>query len=179
MEKENRPNAPPQEQTRYGWSTSSLPQQVLRNGPSGGAIPRSPDPARFAPMEGALLYQKRIDNSGVCYRHDPRDRDAMRRHVSWGLFVVFLVVVWFAPRLWVRHLGYREARLTETIAQLTTVRDQLKVKRGRLGDRRRVAALAEMGGLHETDEGSYTWFAPRSVDSSAQDAVALLIDRKE
>ena len=179
MEKENRPNAPLPEQTQYGWSTSSLPQQVLRHDPSGGAVPRHPPSARFAPMEGAVLYQKRIDNSGVRYRHDPRDRDSLRRQVSWGLFVVFLVIVWFAPRLWVRHLGYREARLTERIAEQTLVRDQLKVKIGSLGDRRRVAALAEMGGLQETDEGSYTWFAPRPVDSASPPAVALLIDRKE
>lgn len=179
MEKENRPNAPSLDQAQYGWSTSSLPQQVLRNDTSGGAVPRHPPSTRFAPMEGAVLYQKRIDNSGVRYRHDPRDRDAMRRQVSWGLFVVFLVIVWFAPRLWVRHLGYREARLTETVAQLTLVRDQLKVERGRLQDRRLIAARAELEGLQETDEGSYTWFAPRPVDSGLEPAVALLIDRKE
>ena len=179
MEKTNRLNAPLPKQAQYGWSTASLPQQVLRDVPRGGAIPQSPDPAPFAPMEGAVLYQKRIDNSGVRYRHDPRDRDAMRRHLSWGLFVVFLLVVLFAPRLWVRHLGYREAQLTETITQLTLVRDGLKVERGRLGDLRRVAALAEQSGLQETDESSYTWFAPRSVDSASQSAVALLIDRKE
>ena len=179
MEKENRPNAPLPEPGQYGWSKSSLPQQVLRNRPSGGAIPRHPPSTRAASMEGAVLYQKRTDNSGVRYRHDPRDRDAMRRQISWGLFVVFLLVVWFAPRLWVRHLGYREAQLTESIAQLALVRDQLKVERGRLQDRRLIAARAETEGLQETDEGSYTWFAPRPVDSGSKTAVALLIDRKE
>ena len=77
MEKRNQPNAPPSQHPHYGWSNDSLPRAVM-DGTGGGAIRRSPDPTRIAPMEGAVLYQKRIDNSTVRYRHDPHDRAALR-----------------------------------------------------------------------------------------------------
>ena len=176
MEKTTEPNAPLPQYAQYGWSNASLPQAVLGTATGGGASRRSPTPGQVAPMEGAVLYQKKIDNSAVRYRHDPRDRAALRRHVSWGLFVVFLLLLAFGPRLWVRHLGYRQAKLTETIEQLTLVRDQLKVRRGRLQDLRRVAALAEQRGLMQTEESSYTWFAPPSSESGTRRAVAQLFD---
>lgn len=175
MEKPNQPNAPLSQHQHYGWSNDSVPRAVMDSS-GGGAIRRRPDPSRIAPMEGAVLYQKRIDNSTVRYRHDPHDRAALRTHVSWGLFVVFLLVLTFGPRLWVRHLGYRHAQLTETIERLTLVRDQLKVHRGRLQDLRRVAALAEERGLGQTEESSYTWFAQPEKDSGTRHAVAQLIE---
>ncbi len=126
-------------------------------------------------MEGALLYRKAIDNSGVHYEVDPRDRPALARHVSWGLFAVFVLLVLSGPRLWVRQWGYRQEQLAQRMEQLTVVRDQLKVQRGRLQDLRRIAALAEVDGLAATESDRYNWTAQRPVANPPSDtAVARL-----
>lgn len=179
MEKSNRTNAPLPAQSPYGWSTDSIPGAVFSNARGGGAPRRRPSSTRHRPIESTLLYQKKIDNSSVRYRHDPRDRAALRAHVSWGLFIVMLVVLAFGPRLWVRHLGYRQVELAEKVEELTVVRDRLKVHRGRLQDLDRVAELAANRGLQETEESSYTWFAPDSLEAGSQPAVAQLFEGAE
>ncbi len=179
MEKKSAPNAPRLRHPKSGRSDVSGPLKVPGQAAVSGARRGSSTPAPTMPMEGAFLYHKTIDNSSLSYRHDPGDRDALRSIVSGGLFVVLLFVLLFGPRLWVRHSGYRQAKLIERIEQLTVVRDQLKVQRGRLEDLRRVAALADQRGLRETEEGSYTWFAPRPIEVGAGQAVAQLFGTEE
>lgn len=181
MEKTTRANAPLSRQPRYGWRHGTIPERVLGKAVGSGAGGRPAQPAQYTSlgMEGTVLFQKTIDNSSVNYRHDPRDRDALRWHVSWGLFVVLMVLLASGPRLWVRHSGYRQAQLTEKIEELIVVRDQLKVQKGRLEDLRRVAAFAEQSGLQETDEDRYTWFAPSHVEEDPETAVARLFVRED
>ncbi len=178
MEKKTEPNAPLPRQPQYGWSNASMPRQVLGHAAGSGAG-GPPEKVRSMPMEGAVLYQKAIDNTSVSYRHDPRDRYVLSTHVSWGLFVVLILLIASGPRLWVRHSGYRQAQLTETIEQLTAVREDLKVERGRLEDLRRVAALAEEIGLGETDEGSFVWPAAHPLDGGTEPTVARLFSSQE
>ena len=180
MEKRTEPNAPLPRLPRYGWSQAPTPGEMPgAAGTGGGAEPSASSGTRAMPMEGAVLYQKAIDNSDVTYRHDPGDRDALRAHVSWGLFVVFLLLLASGPRLWVRHSGYRQAQLAEQAEKLIVIRDQLKVQKGRLEDLRRVAALAEASGLRETEAGRYTWFAPAPADGVTETAVARLFDGRD
>ncbi len=122
-------------------------------------------------MGGAVLYQKKIDNSAISYRYDPRDRDELQSFVSVGLFLALLLLVAFGPRLWQRHSGYRQAQLRERIEKLAAVRDELKVQKGRLEGLPRVRALAEQQGLRETDQDRYTWFAPRLERAEPEAAV--------
>lgn len=180
MEKTSALNAPLPRHTRSSRGNGPLP--ALRRGRAAGSGARGGQSASgtFVPMEGAVLYQKAIDNSGVRYRHDPRDRDVWRSLVSGGLFVALLFILAFGPRLWVRHSGYRQAQLREQIEQLTVVRDQLKVRKGSLEDLRRVAALAGERGLEETEAKSYTWFAPQPIESGpGRKAVAQLFGAED
>lgn len=131
------------------------------------------------PMEGAVMYHKLIDNSSVRYRHDPSDRYALRTHISWGLFVVLLLLVVSGPRLWVRHSGYRQAQMAETIDEITAVREHLKVERGRLENLRRVAVLADRMGLAETTEGSYMFPDQRPLDAEPEPAMAQLFGARQ
>ena len=179
MERELTQKAPPARQSHQGWSEGASGHSSSSLAAPGGAARHVAGLAPSMPIEGAVLYKKTIDNSGVRYRHDPKDRDALRKHVSWGLFVVFVLLLLSGPRLWVRHSGYRQAQLVDRIEQLVAVRDQLKVQRGRLEDLRRVAALAELGGLRETGADSYSWFAPRLVDEESEKAVARLFDTQD
>ena len=123
----------------------------------GGISPRTAPPKPGMSMEGAVLYRKAIDNSGVRYKHDPQDRHLLARNISLGLFAVFVLLVLSGPRLWVRQWGYRQEQLAQRIERLAAVRDQLKVQRGRLEDLARIAALAELDGLAETDPERYNW----------------------
>lgn len=182
MEKTNKPNAPPPRQSQYGWRRDEMPERVLGNNASGGAggtVPQGPVRLASMGLEGAVLVQKTIDNSSVEYQHDPRDRDALRKQVSWGLFIVLIVLLASGPRLWVRQAGYRQAGMIDKIEQLTVVRDQLKVQKGRLEDLRRVAALAEQSGLRETDGESYTWFVAPPTEGDHETAVARLFVNEE
>ncbi len=181
MEKTTKPNAPLPGPPQHGWRHGPTPERVLGKAVGSGAGGTSPKPAQPTSlgMEGAVLYQKTIDNSAVNYRHDPRDRDALRWHVSLGLFIVLTVLLASGPRLWVRHSGYRQAELSEKIEQLIVVRDQLKVQKGRLEELARVASFAEQIGLQETQEDRYTWFAPEPAEEDPETAVARLLDRKE
>ena len=127
-------------------------------------------------MDGMLLYRKAIDNSGVRYKHDPRDRVSLARHISWGLFLVFAMLVFSGPRLWVRQWGYRQEQLAERIEQLSVVRDQLKVRLGRMESLSRVSALAELDGLGETDPQRNGWSSPPPIeDESGTTTVARLL----
>ena len=180
MEKTNRPNAPLPMPPQHGWRHGSPSQQVLgkavRSG-AGGTPPKPAQPTSLG-MEVAVLYHKRIDNSDVHFQHDPRDRDSLRWHVSLGLFIVLVVLVATAPRLWVRHSGYRQAKLGEQIEQLIVVRDQLKVEKGRREELSRVAEHAGLIGLRETDADRYTWFAPEPAEKDPETEVARLFDRE-
>ena len=178
MEKNTEPNAPLPRQPQYGWTDVSMPDYT-RDDSEGSGAELSPARVRSMPMEGAVLYQKAIDNSSVRYRHDPRDRYALRTHVSWGLFVVLILLLASGPRLWVRHSGYRQAQLTETIEQLTAVREHLKVEKGRLEDLQRIAGLAQEIGLEETEDTSYTWTPARPLGGGPVPTVARLISTPE
>ena len=129
-------------------------------------------------MEVAVAYQKRIDNSDVHFQHDPRDRDSLRWHVSLGLFIVLVVLVATAPRLWVRHSGYRQAKLSEKIEHLIVVRDQLIVEKGRREELSQIAEHAKQIGLRETDANSYTWFAPQPDEEDPGIEMARLFSRQ-
>ena len=181
MEKTTRPNAPLQRPPQYGWQHGAPSQRDLgkavRSG-AGGTNPKRAQPTSLG-MEVAVVYQKRIDNSDVHYRHDPRDRDSLRWHVSLGLFIVLVLLVATAPRLWVRHSGYRQAKLGEKIEQLIVVRDQLIVEKGRREELSRIAEHAEQIGLQETDPDRYTWFAPEPVQEDPETEVARLFDREQ
>ena len=177
MEKKKGPNAPLSKAPRYGWSPGAMPELVLGKAGGSGAGGGGPQPVPPGPVgiEGTILYQKAIDNSTVQYRHDPGDRDALRLYVSLALFVVVMVCAFSAPRLWVRHSGYRQADLNGRIEELIVVRDRLKVEKGRLEDLRRVAVFAELGGLQETEESNYTWFAPPETGAAGRPEVAQLL----
>ncbi len=178
MEKKTEPNAPLPRQPLYGWTNASTPGNARGQAVGSGAA-GSRAKVQSMPMEGAVLYQKAIDNSSLSYRHDPRDRYVLRTHVSWGLFVVLILLLASGPRLWVRQSGYRQANLTETIEQLVAVREHLKVEKGRLEDLQRVAALAQELGLGETEDDSYTWTAARPPGGTSEPTVARLISGQE
>lgn len=179
MEKTTRPTAPLPGQPQPGCLPGELPVRnpgEVSGGGAGGTLAKPAQLTSFG-TEGALLYQKRIDNSAVHYRYDPRDRDFLRWQVSLGLFLVLMVLIATAPRLWVRHSGYRQAKLSEKIEQLIVVRDRLIVEKGHREDLSRVAEYATRIGLRETDEARYTWFAPESAETET--AVARLFNREE
>lgn len=181
MEKKREASAPLPKATRYGWSPGTMPERMLgkANGSgAGGGLPLPVPPGPIG-IEGTMLYQKSIDNSTVHYKHDPSDRDALRRYVSLALFVVLMVCAFSAPRIWVRHSGYRQAELNQKIEQLAVVRDRLKVTKGRLEDLRRVAVFAELIGLQETEESNYTWFAPSETGAAGRPEVAQLLVSEE
>ena len=177
MEKKTEPNAPLPRAARYGWSPGAIPERVFGGVAGSGAGGGDPQPAPPGPVgiEGTMLYQKTIDNSAVLYRHDPRDRDALRTYVSLALFVVLLVCFFSAPRLWLRHSGYRQAQLNQRIEELIVVRDRLKVEKGRLEDLRRVAAFAELEGLKETEASKYTWSSAPDAGHGGRPEVAQLM----
>lgn len=177
MEKTTEPNAPLSWHPRHGWSNASSASVQLGRAAVSGAD--SPDRAPAIPMEGAVLYHKSIDNSSVRYRHDPRDRDALRTQISWGLFVVLMLLVLSGPRLSVRHSGYRQAQLNERIETLIAVREHLKVEKGQLEDLRRIAALAARRGMRETGEGSYVFPERRPLGAEQETAVAQLLRNQQ
>jgi hypothetical protein len=121
------------------------------------------------------LYAKRIDNSGIRYRHDPRDREVWRVGLSLGLFLLVLAILLWGPQRLVTQSGYRQEALRQQAGQLQAVRDELKMQRGRLEDLRRVAALAEQMGLRQTEPDSYSWFALPPGDGEADATVARLL----
>ncbi len=170
-------NAPLPRFPGYGWSNASTPSAVP--GPTTASGADCPPLAVSMPMEGAVMYQKVIDNSSVRYRHDPRDRYSLRNHISWGLFVVLLLLLVSGPRLWVRHSGYRQAQLAESIDDLIAVREHLKVEKGRLEDLRRVAVLAERMGLRETGDDSYVFPDQHPREPVTATTVAQLFEPRQ
>lgn len=178
MEQKSALNTSPEpQQARAGWSEAPSPPPQLAPAGPGGVRGFAASAAPSLTMEGAVLYQKKIDNSDVSYRHDPRDRDELQSFVSVGLFVALLFLVAFGPRLWQRHSGYRQAQLLERIEQLAAVRDELKVQKGRLEDLRRVRGLAEGLGLGETEPDRYKWLAPRPERAAPEAAVARVSEQ--
>ncbi len=177
MEKQYKTHAPLPSQPQYGWSHTAMPERALRGSPGSGAGASRPGTSGTRPMgmEGTMLYQKTIDNSRLHYRHDPQDRRFLRRNLSLAMFVGLVILAFSGPRLWVRQAGYRQAELVQTIERLTVVRNTLKVEKGRLEDLRRVAAIAERSGLRETEEASYTWFAPVYDEAGVDAEVAQLL----
>lgn len=169
MEKQQEQGAPLARPPLYGWSRVSMPQPVPSARSASGAAAGGTSAAGNRPaMEGTVLYQKVIDNSTVHYRYDPRDREVLRRSVSWGLFIVLLVLMASGPRVWVRHSGYRQAELNQRIDDLVTQRDQLKVRKGRMEELQRVAMLAEQSGLQETDEARFRWHTAPSNEGDGE-----------
>lgn len=178
MEKLTEPKAPLRAQPRYGWTRAPLLEPGNTRVAGGGAAsPQSAVPT--VPMKDAVLYQKEIDNSAITYRHDPRDRHMLHTNVSLGLFIVLILVVASAPRLWERHSGYRQAALTEQVERLKVVRESLKVERGRLADLRRVATLAEAMGFSQTEDSSYAWTSARPLRGGGEHRVAQLVPAPE
>ena len=175
MEKEKRLNASLPSRPRYGRSEGVTPREFPGHaGGSGAGSEAEPRRVFARGMEGAVLYQKSIDNSAVTYWHDPSDRDSLRRKISWGLFVVFAVALVTAPRLWVRHSGYRQTQLGERIDSLTMIRNGLKVEKGEREASRRIAELAKELGLRATEESRFVWLPPRLSDKDPETEVAQL-----
>lgn len=142
--------------------------------PSGTSAPVVAQ-AQSMSIEGAPLYQKRIDNSGIRYRHDPRDREVWQVGLSVGLLLLVLAMLLWGPQRLVTQSGYQQEALRQRVSQLQAVRDELKMQRGRLEDLRRVAALAEAMGLRQTEPGSYSWFVLPAEDGAADATVARLL----
>ncbi|MCY4188441.1 MAG: hypothetical protein OXD30_08155 [Bryobacterales bacterium] len=141
----------------------------------GGTAESAAARSQSAPSMGAPLYQKRIDNSGVRYRHDPRDREIWKFALSAGLFLLLLALLIWGPQGLVTRSSYRQEALRQTVEQLQAVRDELKMQRGRLEDLRRVAALAEAMGLQQTEPDSYSWFAMQPASEESDGVVARLL----
>ena len=142
--------------------------------PGGAAAPVAGQ-AQSMSIEGAPLYQKRIDNSGIRYRHDPRDREIWQIGLSVGLFLLVLAMLLWGPQRLVTQSGYKQEALRQRVSQLQAVRDELKMQRGRLEDLRRVAALAEAMGLQQTEVDSYNWFVLPPGGEEADSTVARLL----
>ena len=142
------PNAPLPWRPHLGWGTESQSRATWR--------PR-PWPAAHSCLSVATYVPCRWRASSCTGRRSTTVRSSTvttRRTVmrfagmsAWGLFVVLLSLIATSPRLWVRHSGYRQAQLTETVEQLVAVREHLKVEKGRLEDLQRVAVLAADLGL--------------------------------
>ncbi len=145
-----------------------------RSAPS-GATPPVEAQAQSMSIGGVPLYPKRIDNSGIRYRHDPRDREVWRVGLSLGLFLLVLAILLWGPQRLVTQSGYKQEALRQRAGQLQAVRDELKIQRGRLEDLRRVAALAEQMGLRQTEPDSYSWFALPPGDGESDATVARLL----
>ena len=157
-----------------GHGTSAV-QAAHRQATPGGAAGPVAGQAQSMSIDGALLYQKRIDNSGIRYRHDPRDRDIWQVSLSVGLFLLVLAMLLWGPQQLVTQSGYKQEALRQRVSQLQAVRDELKMQRGRLEDLRRVAALAEAMGLQQTEVDSYSWFVLPPGDEEADSTVARLL----
>ncbi len=179
MEKVLTKKAPPGRQSHHG--RRAAPKERATPSPSvpGGATPPAAAQAQSMSIGGAPLYQKRIDNSGIRYRHDPRDREVWRVGLSLGLFLLVLAILLWGPQRLVTQSGYKQEALRQRVGQLQAVRDELKMQRGRLEDLRRVAALAEQMGLRQTEPDSYSWFALPPGDGESDTTVARLLRSAE
>ena len=175
MEKVLTKKAPPGRQSHHG--RRGVPsEQATPSQPEPGGVARPvADSAQSMSIAGAPLYQKQIDNSGVRYRHDPRDREVWRVGLSLGLFLLVLAIALWGPQRMVTQSGYKQEALRQQVGQLEAVRDGLKMQRGRLEDLRRVAVLAEQMGLRQTEPESYSWFALPPGGGESEAAVARLL----
>lgn len=175
MEKVLTKKVPPGRQSHHG--RRGVPKQRATPSPSvpGGATRPVTAQTQSMSMGGVPLYPKRIDNSGIRYRYDPRDREVWRVGLSLCLFLLVLAILLWGPQRLVTQSGYKQEALRQRAGQLQAVRDELKMQRGRLEDLRRVAALAEQMGLRQTEPGSYSWFALPPGDGESDASVARLL----
>ena len=177
MEKGLNKKAPLGRHSHPGRRQQGLPASRAQSGqarPGGAAAEAAP---RAQPMSttGAPLYRKRIDNSGVRYRSDPRDREIWKFGLSAGLFLLVLATLLWGPQRYATQSTYRQEALRQRVGQLETVRDELRMQRGRLEDLRRVAALAEQMGFEQTEPDSYSWFALPPANAEPDKTVARLL----
>lgn len=177
MEKVLTKKASPGRQSHQG--KRGVPNRSATPLPPGGVTPPAAAPAQSMPIGGAALYQKHIDNSGIRFRHDPRDREVWRVGLSLSLFLLVLAILLWGPQRFVTQSGYKQEALRQRVEQLQAVRDELTIQRGRLEDLRRVAVLAEQMGLRQTDPDSYSWFALPPRDGESDKSVARLLRRGE
>ncbi len=175
MEKVLTKKVPPGRQSQH--SRRGVPKRRATPGPSapGGATRPVAAQTQSMSMGGVPLYPKRIDNSKIRYRYDPRDREVWRVGLSLCLFLLVLAILLWGPQRLVTQSGYKQEALRQRAGQLQAVRDELKMQRGRLEDLRRVAALAEQMGLRQTEPDSYSWFALPPGDGGLDESVARLL----
>lgn len=124
--------------------------------------------ARPLPMEEVALYIKQIDNSGVRRQADPAGRRALTRMIGLGLAALFVLVLCFGPRAWLRHSGYRQAELAELRQELSEINHHLQVRHAQLSDLRRVVRMAAQQGLSEPPPERYTWQG-RTIQEELED----------
>jgi len=134
--------------------------------------------ARPLPMEEVTLYIKEIDNSGVRRAADPAGRNAFARMIGCGLIALFLLVLCFGPRAWLRHSGYRQAELAELRLELSQINHHLQVRHAQLSDLRRVVRMAAAQGLAEPPLERYTWQG-RTIAEEPDDAALVNNLREE
>ncbi len=175
MEKVLTKKAPPGRQSHHGRRGVSKQRATPSQSAPGGVTRPVADQSQSMSIGGVPLYPKRIDNSGIRYRHDPRDREVWRVGLSLCLFLLVLAILLWGPQRLVTQSGYKQEALRQRAGQLQAVRDELKMQRGRLEDLRRVAALAEQMGLRQTEPDSYSWFALPPGDGESDATVARLL----
>lgn len=120
-------------------------------------LSRRPASSRPLPMENVYFHVKKLDNSNLRRRPDPRDKVVWSRLVVGGLLSLVMMVLTFAPRPLLRQSGYRIEKLSEKHQTLVEIQDQLRVRQARLSDLRRVADLAERQGLEQTPPERFAW----------------------
>ena len=175
MEKVLTKKTPPGRQSHQG--RRGAPTESATPSPSvpGGIAQPAATQAQSMSIRGAPLYRKQIDNSGIRYRYDPRDREVWRVGLSVGLFLMVMAILLWGPQRLVTQSGYKQEALRQRVGQLEAVRDELKMQRGRLEDLRRIAALAGQMGLRQTDPVKYSWFALPPRDDESEKTVARLL----
>lgn len=113
--------------------------------------------SRPLPMENVYFHVKKLDNSNLRRRPDPRDKVVWSRLVVGGLLGLVMMILTFAPRPLLRHSGYRIEKLSEKHQALVEIQDQLRVRQARLSDLRRVVDLAGRQGLEQTPPERFAW----------------------
>ena len=175
MEKVLTKKAPPGRKSHHGRRGAPKERATPSRTAPGGVTRPVAAQAQSMSIGGAPLYQKHIDNSGIRYRHDPRDREVWRVGLSLGLFLMVLAILLWGPQRLVTESGYKQEALRQQVGLLQAVRDELKMQRGRLEDLRRVAVLAEQMGLRQTEPDSYSWLALPPGDGDSDTTVARLL----
>lgn len=120
-------------------------------------LSRRPVSSRPLPMENVYFHVKKLDNSNLRRRSDPKDKVVWSRLVVGGMLGLVMMILTFAPRPLLRQSGYRLEKLSEKHEALVEIQDQLRVRQARLSDLRRVVDLAGRQGLEQTPPERFAW----------------------